>query len=894
MFLKKITFLLFFIFIKISAASAEQHPLAPLHLGQDSEVRSVGIQIILGPNDDTIYPSLLWHYRMGCRNFEIVHQGLTPSQQKKIEMFYDRVIDNCSLNAISSASLSNTNDTAALLSASTLRSPWTLQLTDRQILCLHEPLQKTLEAHQTATLSLPSCLYQGFDPAAPVSFWPQTDERLIYRSNITFEQPVRFYNSAASGEELSTAAHIATFSTMDEAVRFSSGMVRDQLPFMDVMTSSIRYACHGDRSAFDWINLKGWVKGWVKPSIATNKEKALDSFAQKYGFNPNVLFGDKTTYVAIEKCGWSTVSRAMSSHEINRVFHSPGYREFYRAPIAILDRYQRLLDEKIFTFTCVRNPYSRALSMYQDKMFGTDKVLFRPYFGFSLEEDVSFQEFLEAIKERNPKDLDSHFRTSTSLTFFPLVHYNLIIKLENFNNEFKKVMDILQLPGEPENYKWVEHATKASAKLSEYYTQECVELVLDIYGEDFEYFGYSKTPNFQLCPAVSAAKLSSHITPTIVQQCYQAFLLREPESETAINSKLAHTSFETLKQEFLSSPEYQQKLLDGDVLPVEYMKKISITNLRKIQQPRFMRLILDNYLLSKKHYGRCHELASLGTHGFCGLPQKDALKVQERVFQNFFDALLNQEKINKIPHKHYRTWITPPETPYECPEHIVQKYLNSLSSFDATAAWTHHFLCLDPAMIPNTVAMLESSPIPVQIHSLQDFISEAETSTVIQKLIQSKHYTFAKNLIAFEIVNRNGGIHFDMGFEIVKDYTPIIDSFDYLFYYHKLNGDKSASYPDITFFAAFPKSKLISRYLSIVRDFSTFPLSIRERFSRGENAMHILGIPLFLSLIASEINDDDKILYLNSSLYFNLERMDTWGRNCKFGNEDMHANTIEW
>ena len=58
-----------------------------LYLGQDEGVESFGLQIRLGEKDDMIYPNLLWHYRMGCRNFEILHQGLNESQAKKIKMF---------------------------------------------------------------------------------------------------------------------------------------------------------------------------------------------------------------------------------------------------------------------------------------------------------------------------------------------------------------------------------------------------------------------------------------------------------------------------------------------------------------------------------------------------------------------------------------------------------------------------------------------------------------------------------------------------------------------------------------------------------------------------------------------------------------------------------------
>ncbi len=60
----------------------------------------LAFKFLLGEKDDLIYPNLWWHYRMGVRHFEILHQGLSESQTKKIKMFYDCVIDACSLNLI--------------------------------------------------------------------------------------------------------------------------------------------------------------------------------------------------------------------------------------------------------------------------------------------------------------------------------------------------------------------------------------------------------------------------------------------------------------------------------------------------------------------------------------------------------------------------------------------------------------------------------------------------------------------------------------------------------------------------------------------------------------------------------------------------------------------------
>jgi hypothetical protein len=105
---------------------------------------------------------------------------------------------------------------------------------------------------------------------------------------------------------------------------------------------------------------------------------------------------------------------------------------------------------------------------------------------------------LKKLKEKPFKDTDPHYRPQWCVTMYPLVHYNKIVHLERINEEFPEVMDKLGLPGKPSDYRWDEHATKSVLRYSDYYTSECVDLVLEIYGHDFEFFGYEKAPNFTL------------------------------------------------------------------------------------------------------------------------------------------------------------------------------------------------------------------------------------------------------------------------------------------------------------------------------------------------------------------------------------------------------------
>ncbi|MES2608151.1 MAG: sulfotransferase family 2 domain-containing protein [Pseudomonadota bacterium] len=440
------------------------------------------LQIQLGTNDDMIYENLCWHYYFGFHHFEITHNGLSPKQTKLIDKFYYRVSDICTLH---------TRDTTLDETGADLSSyQWVLNLTDRQILYPHKSMAEIIADNADhRSVSFPSCLYNGFVPDEPKKIWPKTDELLAYRGAIGFDNPVRLTNSAATGDgvHISTDAHIATYATMEEAAPYAEDMIQDQLPFMDVMRESIQHAFVRSE--------KPWDHEYVEPIIQNEDENILDQFIQQNGINECIRSGSNYFYVNNQKSASSSIAKAHVSHEINRIINFPPHWVFHSLTSAIHDRYQKVLNKNKFKFTCVRNPYVRALSMYQHLIL-PHKSSYRITLNLNANTIITFKEFLNAVKRTPIKETDLHFRPQWCLTMTPLVQYTHIVHLENFTNEFRPVMDYLELPGEPNDYTWADHATGSSGKLSDFYDQECVDLAREVYEKDFDYFGYDKTPYF--------------------------------------------------------------------------------------------------------------------------------------------------------------------------------------------------------------------------------------------------------------------------------------------------------------------------------------------------------------------------------------------------------------
>lgn len=135
-----------------------------------------------------------------------------------------------------------------------------------------------------------------------------------------------------------------------------------------------------------------------------------------------------------------------------------------------------IIDENVFSFSVVRNPYTRTYSCFKQ-------------YNKTNETDISFMEYLTNIK-------NNIISNETPLLHLPQYTYMIddsdniaITKIYNFENlkeleddlnhvlSFDNVGDYM-----PESYQ-------------KDYTEEAINIVKELYSEDFERFGYSKEFN---------------------------------------------------------------------------------------------------------------------------------------------------------------------------------------------------------------------------------------------------------------------------------------------------------------------------------------------------------------------------------------------------------------
>lgn len=143
-------------------------------------------------------------------------------------------------------------------------------------------------------------------------------------------------------------------------------------------------------------------------------------------------------------------------------------------------------------FSMVRNPYTRILASYLDKV-GRDRFVW-PSFArrFSIPEsctqdDFSFGDFLRAIDREPDELLDPRFRPQYLNLLMPLVQLHLI----GFIEAPESVSEFLQ---ETRGIKLGRHPkaeTHSAQLLQKYYSDELAGLVRERFSTDFETFGYS-------------------------------------------------------------------------------------------------------------------------------------------------------------------------------------------------------------------------------------------------------------------------------------------------------------------------------------------------------------------------------------------------------------------
>jgi sulfotransferase famil protein len=212
-------------------------------------------------------------------------------------------------------------------------------------------------------------------------------------------------------------------------------------------------------------------------------------------------------FVEVPKAGCTVVKRVMrhSEHAGAPFDQSVSVHDRARSPLAAPLRDGFDLDEvfgpdgSMFRFSFVRNPYSRVLSCYLEKIAGEQwlRELRLPRLGFAPDEHVSLAAFLERVADQPMAEMDIHWAPQAVLLSLGRVTYDFLGRFESFHADLSAVIARVGFDA-PEHllHQRSAHTTNARDKVMEYYDDRTLRLVRHIYRADFDRLGYGRDPRF--------------------------------------------------------------------------------------------------------------------------------------------------------------------------------------------------------------------------------------------------------------------------------------------------------------------------------------------------------------------------------------------------------------
>ena len=189
-------------------------------------------------------------------------------------------------------------------------------------------------------------------------------------------------------------------------------------------------------------------------------------------------------YNRIPKAANSTIITNLVTLKLGYELHPEKGKRLFKAPSALTIEEVKKFDE-LFKFTVVRDPFSRTLSAYLDKIDRKYNIT---------TEKVSFKDFLISLKKGKLYS-NLHWAPQTSILLIPLDEFDFIGKFEKLNTDLSYIISRIknETVHEFDYSKKGPPSTSATDKIAKYFDKECVELVQEMYSKDFELLDYSNS-----------------------------------------------------------------------------------------------------------------------------------------------------------------------------------------------------------------------------------------------------------------------------------------------------------------------------------------------------------------------------------------------------------------
>ncbi len=232
-------------------------------------------------------------------------------------------------------------------------------------------------------------------------------------------------------------------------------------------------------------------------------------------------------YRVVPKCACSTIGQIMYFSDHGEFFDGDIHDATAGLHKWAIEASQPVIEENVIahgslTFTCVRNPYTRILSSFFDKICGIQRNGNRyrgnlvptviqkygidvggPDGRVEFDQIASFRRFLlfarDTIRWKKPMDPDIHWSAMSGHISTFIVNggrYDRIFFTERFNDGIRSVLDAVETPVKvdvesiPRFNESKGHGPKRAHPVEAYFDDLSMHLMWEIYRKDFELFRY--------------------------------------------------------------------------------------------------------------------------------------------------------------------------------------------------------------------------------------------------------------------------------------------------------------------------------------------------------------------------------------------------------------------
>jgi hypothetical protein len=233
----------------------------------------------------------------------------------------------------------------------------------------------------------------------------------------------------------------------------------------------------------------------------------------EFNYAYNVSLKHRYLYIENAKSACTTIKASLGIAELIRAGLGSAFAENYAKNVHVnvlgtpfskpfqlgKTLFDRVATGKEFTtFTFVKNPFSRALSAYLDKVKNKlpDSAGIYKAAGKTFDDELSFPEYLQTLDRiiSSGSHIDKHFRPQSFQCGQGKLKIDFVGFVENFDEDFRRITSQIGF-SDTEIVLGISHSTKARNLLQDFYGPAELEILKRIYKGDFDMFCYGDDLN---------------------------------------------------------------------------------------------------------------------------------------------------------------------------------------------------------------------------------------------------------------------------------------------------------------------------------------------------------------------------------------------------------------